>query len=606
MKYGRYEVVSEIGRGSMGVVYQAHDPQIDRLVALKVLRQDRVSSEDYVKRFLKEATAVGRLSHRGIVTVFDIGQDHGTIYIAMELLEGTPLDEMMKQQKIGFDQIFRIGKDVAEALHYAHQKGIVHRDIKPANIICSENGEVKVTDFGIAHIEDPDGQQMTQAGEILGTPVYMSPEQVLGQPVDGRSDIYSLGVILYELTTGRRPFKAGNLAALFQAITGDPVASPISIDPAIPESVSFLIMRAMAREPADRHSSGEKLSGEIDDVMGWSVSVSMQSADSSGISGARGRRNTSGKAWTLAVLGIVLCAGAGTFYYLDYFQAVTSIIENYKTSKTIAVDEKAQEEQVEKEGEVSSAVSPTEEGVEGIEYISQTKEKIKIGAETAPVENKLGQPDVFGDTGGDSHQKDRFTDTAPDTDEDIFSNSAFTQQEKSVEPVIREHGQDPGESEGKGAKIDTSKETKYDSFPEGWKLKEDRSLSASGEKGTIESLQIDKKTEQSESIEPPDERTLSSGEVDTVQKQQTKEIIVASLPPEKEVIQPMATLKMNSRPKGASIYVDGDYIGKTPFEFKVSPAKHELMLKLQGHGDWKAQLDLRKGGKALSIRLRPE
>jgi len=180
MNYGRYQVVSEIGRGSMGVVYQAHDPHIDRLVALKVLRQDRVSSEDYVKRFLKEATAVGRLSHRGIVTVFDIGQDHGTIYIAMELLEGTPLDEVIKQRKIDFDLIVRIGREVAGALHYAHQKGIVHRDIKPANIICSENGEIKVTDFGIAHIEDPDGQQMTQAGEILGTPRLYEPGTGVG------------------------------------------------------------------------------------------------------------------------------------------------------------------------------------------------------------------------------------------------------------------------------------------------------------------------------------------------------------------------------------------------------------------------------------------
>ncbi len=615
MKYGRYEVVSEIGRGSMGVVYQAHDPQIDRLVALKVLRQDRVSSEDYVKRFLKEATAVGRLSHRGIVTVFDIGQDHGTIYIAMELLEGTPLDELMKQQKIGFDLIFRIGKDVAEALHYAHQKGIVHRDIKPANIICSENGEVKVTDFGIAHIEDPDGQQMTQAGEILGTPVYMSPEQVLGQPVDGRSDIYSLGVILYEMTTGRRPFKAGNLAALFQSITGDPVTSPTSIDPEIPERFSTLIMRAMAREPADRPSSGEKLIGEIDDAMGGAVSVSMQSADTSDKSSTPGTPNTSAKIWTITVLGFFLCAGVGGLYYLDYFPAVSTISKKFKTSKTIAVDEKAQEEQIESEADISSVVSPTEKDDEGIEHISQTKEKKKIDTEIVSKTTPSKERTVTIETKGESQQKtipevgekDAVLDTAPDIDTGIFSNPAFTEKKPSEEPIIQKHSQSPREPDTKGATAGIQKETKYDSFPEGWKLKEDKSLSASVPLEPTRTIKIDQKTVPIKPIEPPVEKTTGISDVDGVQAQQKKEIVVASLPPAKESIQPMATLKMNSRPKGASIYVDGDYIGKTPFEFEVSAVKHELMLQLQGHGDWKAQLDLRKGGKVpLSIRLRPE
>lgn len=207
MKYGRYEVLSELGRGSMGMVFQAHDPQIDRLIALKVLREDRLTSEDYVKRFLKEATAVGRLSHPGIVTVYDVGQDHGTIYIAMEFLQGQPLDTLSKNRACAQEDIIRIGIQAAEALHYAHERGIVHRDIKPPNIICDQAMRVKITDFGIAHIDDPEGQQMTRAGEILGTPVYMAPEQVLGQQVDGRSDIYSLGVILYELSTGQRPFQ---------------------------------------------------------------------------------------------------------------------------------------------------------------------------------------------------------------------------------------------------------------------------------------------------------------------------------------------------------------------------------------------------------------
>ncbi len=502
MNYGRYQVVSEIGRGSMGVVYKAHDPQIDRLVALKVLRQDRVSSEDYVKRFLKEATAVGRLSHRGIVTVFDIGQDHGTIYIAMELLEGTPLDELIKLQKINFDLIVRIGKDVAEALHYAHQKGIVHRDIKPANIICLENGEVKVTDFGIAHIEDPDGQQMTQAGEILGTPVYMSPEQVLGQPVDGRSDIYSLGVILYELTTGQRPFKAGNLAALFKAITSDSVDKPTLIDPEISEKFSALIMRAMARDPADRQSSGQKLVGEIADARTAEEPIPIQP----------GSADASGKVWTFAVLGLFLCAGVGALYYYDYFPDVGTIIKKYTLPEAIIVDDPEQEEKIDLREDTRPIVAPVDQPTGMIEYIILTKEKKKISIESIDTIIKPVKPE--------------------ESVTDIFLNPAFTPQEPF----------------------------------------EDSNFQQS-------SLKTDEL----------DERNADS------------------LPSAEESVQLMTLLNMNSRPKGASIYIDGDYIGKTPFEFEVSAVKHELMLQLQGHGDWKAQLDLSKGGKVpLSIRLLPE
>ncbi len=243
----------------MGVVYKAHDPQIDRSVALKVLREDRVSSDDFVRRFLKEAMAVGRLSHPGIVTVYDVGQDHGSIYIAMEFLQGTPLDELMNSRRFSAEESVSIGMQAAQALHYAHQHGIVHRDIKPPNIIYSPEGTIRITDFGIARIEDPAGQHMTQAGEILGTPLYMSPEQVTGMPLDGRSDLYSLGVLLYQLTTGQRPFSGANLAAVFRAIVQDTPAAPHAVDPAIPQALSRIIMRLLAKEPEQRFASGEEL-----------------------------------------------------------------------------------------------------------------------------------------------------------------------------------------------------------------------------------------------------------------------------------------------------------------------------------------------------------
>ena len=195
MNYGRYEIQKELGKGAMGVVYQAHDPQIDRMVALKVLRQDRVTGEDFVRRFLQEAQAIGRLTHPNIVTVYDVGRDQDTIYIAMEFLDGQPLDEVFRKTPPDLQKIIEIGVKVARALDYSHRRGIIHRDIKPSNIMLTRDSQVKITDFGVARIEDPKTPQMTQSGEILGTPNYMSPEQVSGEPVDGRSDLYSLGII---------------------------------------------------------------------------------------------------------------------------------------------------------------------------------------------------------------------------------------------------------------------------------------------------------------------------------------------------------------------------------------------------------------------------
>ena len=244
----------------MGVVYQAHDPQIDRPVALKVLRPDRVDSEAFVQRFIKEAKAVGRLSHPNIVAVYDIGEDHGTVYISMEFLEGRPLSEVLKERSLSLSQALKIGIQVSNALDYAHGKGIVHRDIKPSNIIIQPDDSVKITDFGIARIEDPLATQQTQAGEILGTPAYMAPEQVLGQPVDGRSDLFSLGVILYELTVGQRPFSGESLITIFRSITEDTPREPLELNPSLPRDFSRVVLKSLAREPGNRYGSCREFS----------------------------------------------------------------------------------------------------------------------------------------------------------------------------------------------------------------------------------------------------------------------------------------------------------------------------------------------------------
>jgi serine/threonine protein kinase len=263
MKYGRYEIVSELGSGTMGVVYKAHDPQIDRMVALKVLRPDRVVSQDFVARFLREAKAIGRISHPNIVTVYDVGQDHGTIYIAMEYLEGRPLNDVIKDRVLPIQEAVKLCTQVAEALGYAHSKGITHRDIKPSNIILTPDNRTKLTDFGIARIEDPDAAQMTQAGDILGTPVYMAPEQVLGQRADGRTDLYALGVILYEMVVGKRPFGGGNIAAIFRSITHDSPEDPMRGGTFDNRTLADLIIKSLSKNQAHRYQSGEAMADAL-------------------------------------------------------------------------------------------------------------------------------------------------------------------------------------------------------------------------------------------------------------------------------------------------------------------------------------------------------
>jgi tRNA A-37 threonylcarbamoyl transferase component Bud32 len=259
MNFDRYEITRLIGKGSMGVVYEAHDPRIGRSVALKVLRADRLASDDFVARFLREARAIGKLSHPNIVTVHDSGQDNETLFIVMEFLPGRTLAAASGDTRLDLQEIIRIGTQVAEALDYAHRHGIVHRDIKPSNILLTADGQVKLTDFGIARFDDPEALHQTQAGEILGTPVYMSPEQVSGGAVDGRSDLYSLGVILYELATGAKPFRGKFMAEVFNAILEETPAVPVLPDTPVGRRLSSLIEKSMLKAPEERFQSGQEM-----------------------------------------------------------------------------------------------------------------------------------------------------------------------------------------------------------------------------------------------------------------------------------------------------------------------------------------------------------
>ncbi len=250
---GRYEIIRELGQGAIGTVYLGRDPKINREVAIKTLRYDRVESGDLPEvkeRFLREAEAAGKLNHPNIVTIYDIDEDHDMTYMAMELLDGIDLTSYCKRGNLlSVPKVLVIIIKVAEALEYAHKHHVVHRDIKPANIIMLKDGHVKVADFGIARILT---SSKTQTGVILGTPNYMSPEQVAGKKVDGRSDQFSLGVVFYELLTGTKPFQNANIAALMHSIATVSYTPLQEVDPGLPECCVALSTRLMSKAKSRR------------------------------------------------------------------------------------------------------------------------------------------------------------------------------------------------------------------------------------------------------------------------------------------------------------------------------------------------------------------
>jgi CHASE2 domain-containing sensor protein/tRNA A-37 threonylcarbamoyl transferase component Bud32 len=261
---GRYEIVRELGRGAMGAVFLGKDPRINREVAIKTLRYEEIDVEqleEIKKRFFREAEAAGKLSHPNIITIYDVGEDYDIAYLAMEFLEGTNLTKYcQKDQLLPFPEVVRIVSAVAGALDYAHENGVIHRDIKPANIMILKNGEIRVADFGIARVVTT---SKTQTGTILGTPSYMSPEQIAGQKVDGRSDLFSLGVVFYELLTGEKAFQGDSIATLmFSITTSDPVPLK-SIAPNLPEHCIAVVDQLLAKDREKRYPQGKDLVREL-------------------------------------------------------------------------------------------------------------------------------------------------------------------------------------------------------------------------------------------------------------------------------------------------------------------------------------------------------
>jgi len=273
-RLGKYEIRGALGKGAMGTVFKGFDPHIERFVAIKTIRKDLVDPDvvvQYMGRFKNEARAAGRLQHPNIVGVYEYGDDETVAFIAMEYVEGTGLREHLnRRETFEFAQLVSIMRQMLDALEFAHARGVVHRDIKPSNLIVSETGQLKVADFGIARV---DTSNLTMAGMVIGTPSYMSPEQCRGLEADSRSDLFSCGVVLYELLTGEKPFK-GNLETIAYKICHEDPPPPSTLSKlTLPPAVDKLVATALAKSPADRFQSARAFREALDEIAKLSIEV---------------------------------------------------------------------------------------------------------------------------------------------------------------------------------------------------------------------------------------------------------------------------------------------------------------------------------------------
>jgi eukaryotic-like serine/threonine-protein kinase len=327
---GRYELLELIGRGGMSSVWKAHDRLLDRIVAIKVLHEQFTADEEYVERFRREARSVAQVSHPNIVTVIDRGEDEGRQFIVFECVEGENLKQLIERTgRLPVREALELAVQMGRALAFAHGRGLVHRDVKPQNVLLNEDGQAKMTDFGIARSVDVQGVTIT--GTVLGTSEYIAPEQARGQRVDALTDVYSLGVVLYELLTGSVPFQGENFVAIALRHVNEPPPSVLERRPDAPPRVAMAVDRAMAKRPEDRFESMDEFVSELEDALADLDPASEQATmivRRPGGSAARGRaarrerkRRRGGILWpiaaVLAVLAIAALAAFGALALRD-------------------------------------------------------------------------------------------------------------------------------------------------------------------------------------------------------------------------------------------------------------------------------------------------
>ncbi|MBU1100760.1 MAG: protein kinase [Bacteroidetes bacterium] len=348
----KYDIIEEVGRGGMAVVYRAMQKNLNREVALKVLPQQFVHDEEYIIRFHREAREVAKMNHPNIVTIFDEGEIDGYHYLAMEFLAGQDLHDILKEKKtLSLEEVNNIMSPMAEALDYVHSKGLVHRDIKSSNIFVLKNGRSVLTDFGIAKTAGK--TKLTQVGSIIGTPEYMSPEQADSLEVDGRGDLYSLAVVMYEALTGSVTFKADNPITLIRKIIDEKPVNPRKLNPSIPKWMDEIIMKCLEKAPKDRIQSGHHLAQSIKEkkvIIGEptkqdvTASFSLDSNKTQKISAEQlssmesstqtaGKDKNTGKGLMISVAAVLAVIVIGAGYYFGIYapsqeSAATNTISN--------------------------------------------------------------------------------------------------------------------------------------------------------------------------------------------------------------------------------------------------------------------------------------
>ena len=314
-KIGRYQILEKLGQGAMGVVYRALDPNIGREVAIKTILLDRDDAES-VERFRREAQAAGMLSHPNIVTIYDADQDEGTFYIAMELVLGETLQQMIARGPVPVEETIAFVEQIGSALDYAHGRKIIHRDIKPANIMVAQGqaqGQVKVMDFGMAKITT----RTTRTGTAFGTPAYVSPEQAKGVNVDGRTDIFSLGAMMYEMLTGVLPFEGEHITTIIYKVMSEEPAPPTAMNSSLHPGLDRVVMKALTKDPAERYQNGQELVADLRNYKklgAWQPRKSAPAIPSPRSVAAPLRRK---KALVALVGGVVLAVAAGVYLQMQ-------------------------------------------------------------------------------------------------------------------------------------------------------------------------------------------------------------------------------------------------------------------------------------------------
>lgn len=315
---GKYKVIDELGKGAMGIVYKALDPDINREVAVKLIRFDMISDEsdkeDTVKRFIREAQSAGKLQHPNIITIYEVGREKDQTFIVMQYVDGDSLkDAISSGKKFSSEEIIDMMTCLCDALDFAHQNKIVHRDIKPGNILLDKWGRPFLVDFGVARVEM---STMTQSGAIVGTPSYMSPEQIMGRPVDARADIFSLGIIIYEMLTGKRPFEGDHITTIVYKIMNEDPQSVRELKKDLPEGFEYILKRALAKDPQKRYQTCKELASDLRNIAGWSdktISSGLERSEVLGMQKKGGKRQVFAYAGALVIL---LLGGAVGAYYL--------------------------------------------------------------------------------------------------------------------------------------------------------------------------------------------------------------------------------------------------------------------------------------------------